>query len=71
MKLKKFKSFNIVKLGKENWAYHLSYVDFDDVIISFIKQGFSSKKEAQNFGEDQRMERNNLISISNFPENGK
>ena len=70
MKLKKFKSFKVVRLAEGNWMYHLAYVDFEDVTVSFSKEGFKSKEEAQNFGSVKRVESNALIPSRTSPEHG-
>lgn len=68
MKLKKFKSFKVVRLGEGNWMYHLAYLDFEGITVSFSKEGYKSKEEAQNFGETKRVESNALIPYRTSPE---
>lgn len=70
MKLKKFKSFKVERVSELNWMYHLAYVDFDDITVSFSKEGYESKDEAQNFGHTKRIESNSLIPFRTSPENG-
>lgn len=61
MKLKKFKSFKTVRLGEGNWMYHLAYLDDEGVTVSFSKEGFVSKDEAQGQGAAKRAEANKYI----------
>lgn len=69
MKLKKFKSFKVMREGdKGHWAYYLLYIDFKDVFITFSKGGFKSKEIAQNFGHVKRVETNAWIPIRTSPE---
>lgn len=65
MKLKKFKSFEVVRLGKGTWMYILSYLDYDDVKVSFSKGGWKSKEEAQAQGADKRSHANSFLKTLN------
>ena len=68
MKLQKFKSFKVVRLGEGNWMYHLAYLDFDGVTVSFSKEGYKTKDEAQNFGHTKRVWANSWIPARTSPE---
>ena len=68
MKLKKFKSFKVVRVSELNWMYHLAFVDFEGITVSFSKEGFNTKEEAQNFGNVKRVESNALIPFRTSPE---
>lgn len=61
MKLRKFKSFEVVRLEKGNWMYNLAYIDYDDVTVTWSKEGFASKEEAQAQGASMRVLANSLL----------